>query len=372
MKNNIPFELKKSQKEAINKIHNKKYSILTNDCGTGKTVVGAYSAVLSEYIITIVCKAANRAKWKETMAWFPDAKVRIITSFAQVHKVETKGFSGTLLIDEAHKMGGYTTRRGRKIINLAKKADKMILLTATPSFKNPIDFYWYLKMCKVYRGTSDDFKIRYCSGFRLPMKTFIVLGKPSNIDELKTMFKKLEVNTAKTRKLTLNIKRIFTKSHGLQNPLFEEVAEFRRLIAEKKLESFYRFIRLGKLPKRCIIFTHHKKVTKKCTELLKCDMLIGGMTEKQRTKAVSDFESGKNNYLVISINAGGEGLDIENCDTCFFLELSFSPMKDRQAFLRMARSEKDKVLNVNFFISKDEHTWRVNQGKTNYLEEIYG
>ena len=272
-------------------------------------------------------------------------------------------------------MGGFRTRKGNKIIRLSKKAKYLILISATLSYNSPVDWYWPLKLCNVIDVTRDEFRIKFMGAFQMIGKRYLMDTFPTNMKLLMKLIDKVEVYTGTDRNLTINKKLIKSKAKFNSAPKFEESSAVRKEVADIKYKFFKKYHEKGKLSKRAVIFTHHIDLTKGIAELLGCKFISGEVKASDRQQILKDFNLQKTNYVVVSILCGGAGINIHNCDTCYFVELGFSPKVHEQAYLRLVRSEEDTEINVNYFIleedtQSEEHAKRVVDKKDNYFNQL--
>lgn len=83
-------------------------------------------------------------------------------------------------------------------------------------------------------------------------------------------------------------------------------------------------------------------------------ILTGEMSKTQRQKAIDDFQNNKDNKLfLISIKAGGTGLNLTSADYVFILDPWWNPAVELQAINRAHRIGQDKNVFVYRFISNN-------------------
>jgi SNF2 family DNA or RNA helicase len=82
--------------------------------------------------------------------------------------------------------------------------------------------------------------------------------------------------------------------------------------------------------------------------------LSGGSTQKQRQAAVREFQkSGSCPLFLISLKAGGVGLNLTAADYVFILDPWWNPAAEMQALNRAHRIGQDKNVFVYRFISSN-------------------
>lgn len=367
--------LKHYQLKALNELKIRKKAFLNLDAGLGKTIISLSLAKQLNLPTLVVCEKNKIQDWIDEGKEINYDKFAII-NYAQVHRFsQVKKSIKVLLVDECQNMGGYNTKKGRAIIDIAQLAKYVIFISATPLKSNPINLYWPLKICGGYKGEKLDFRLKYCGAYYMPGKNFLVDSRGiTNKDELLKLKNSCAVRLdKKVRKVKIKKKTIEAdigikeyklnkkKRKLLNTPEFERTSEVRRQLGELKLKLFKQYIDNGLLEPKAVFFTYHRDITFGLAKHLKCPYLIGGQSKKERETNLKSFIDKDKGYIVISISSGSEGLNIFNCNTCYFIELSYSPNTYKQACYRFARDLNDTLINAYFFKIKNEHADLLNQ-----------
>ena len=101
--------------------------------------------------------------------------------------------------------------------------------------------------------------------------------------------------------------------------------------------------------------------------------LDGSMNPRQRTKAVKAFNSGKCSLMLISLKAGGFGLNLTAADFVLHLDPWWNPAVEEQASARAIRIGQDKKVNVLRFITAstiEEEIVKLHTHKKNITEDL--
>lgn len=361
----------KSAKELLNKGR----AILTEECGTGKTIITLLAARATNLPVYVCCQASVIDQWHkeaELVGLKKDIKVISYNKFPKVRRT-LKG-SGVFIVDEVHKMSKNWKQSDllKSVRFFSSKNPYLWLLSATPSEHRPLDFYWLLKLVDGHRLSKEDFRIKFCGAYYHPYLRspyggkLLVDGKPTNIKELLGLFDSVSIKNAK-RKLKVNKKVLLFPSTGIILPKFEETAKYRASMGHIKLSYIKKLVEKDRqVADNVLFFTWHRDITKGLAEFLGCKYIIGGQSARDRQDAIS---SGlKEGRLVVSLLAGGVGLNgLDSFSKCIFVELSYSPATDKQAYMRMVRDKKDREIEVVWCVTKDEHTFMVNNRKKDYL-----
>ena len=361
----------------------KKKSILTNNCNAGKTITCLALAKELNLRALVVCTNSKIIDWKKEGRLINYSNYTVV-NYNNVHLYKKYGgYFDIILIDECQNMGGFDTIKGRAIIKLCKIARYVVFISATPIKNSPVNIYWPLKICGAYKGSLIDFRITFCGAYRMFGRNFYVDSRnPTNLEGLKKLINRVEVYTSKKFR-SLHVKKHYINVNmnidkyvkefdrvKLNTPAFDQTSKVRSLLADKKLKIFECYRKKRGLAKKAVFFTHHRKLTTKLAEILDCDMVIGGMDKVKRDKAITHFSSLKEGYIVISLKSGSEGVNIFNCDTCYFLELDFSPAVYRQAYQRIAREFEDKTIKAYFFRVLNEHAFLVEETKKGLIDSL--
>lgn len=102
-------------------------------------------------------------------------------------------------------------------------------------------------------------------------------------------------------------------------------------------------------------FTSHLGLVAKELEELKIQysILTGSTTQKNRQKAVKQFQENEaSQVFLISIKAGGVGLNLTKADYIFILDPWWNPFVEQQAVARSHRIGRDRPIHVFRYISK--------------------
>lgn len=146
------------------------------------------------------------------------------------------------------------------------------------------------------------------------------------------------------------------------------------LILAKRAENQYIDVKLERLAQylndndfketkeKVIIFTEFVKTQEYLRKYLEKEgytvaTLNGSLNLMERTKVVEEFRN--NHQILISTDAGGEGLNLQFCSTLFNYDLPWNPMKIEQRIGRVDRIGQEKDVNIFNFIIEDTVEFRV-------------
>lgn len=133
---------------------------------------------------------------------------------------------------------------------------------------------------------------------------------------------------------------------------FERIEE---LTAEMKQDKSYQEARIeagnSKLKPICelidnyiengepvVVFVYHVELQQKVIDKYKgCCRIVGGMSGKERQKQVDDFQNGKSDIIILSLDAGSTGITLTRAAVNILLETDSDPSKIEQASDRIHR-----------------------------------
>jgi SWI/SNF-related matrix-associated actin-dependent regulator 1 of chromatin subfamily A len=365
---------------------------------TTSTIIAALETGAKK--ILIICPATLKINWKREIENYSNKSVYIsegknfsvdhefviinydiIKNFHDIKKKdESKIISANfdlVVVDEAHYIKNPTAQRTKLINDIAKKVDRLWLLTGTPMTSRPMDYFNLLNLIEspVARNWMA-YAIRYCSGYQFKVgnrKVWNVTGA-SNLEELRDRTLGLVLRRLKENVLDLPDKIITPVYLNLKSNNYEEVmgeyynwydknpeesksltvqftklTKVRQIIADEKInqtiELAENIIEQGK---KVIIFCNftdslNKIVSHFGKTAVKLD---GSMAQHERQYSVDQFQNNeKIKVFVGNIKASGTGITLTSGEAVIFNDLSFLPSDMAQAEDRAYRyGQKNNVL----------------------------
>jgi len=101
--------------------------------------------------------------------------------------------------------------------------------------------------------------------------------------------------------------------------------------------------------------------------------LDGATPARERVELCARFNEGENNIFLISLKAGGTGLNLHGADTVILYDMWWNPAVEQQAADRAHRIGQKKVVQLIRLVSKDtleEKMYELQQKKLSLIEEI--
>ncbi|SHG26247.1 DEAD/DEAH box helicase [Ornithinibacillus halophilus] len=404
--------------------------ILADDMGLGKTLqsIAFITSVPSDKPHLIVAPSSVVYNWKNEFEKFsPKLSVEImtgspeirhqkfeqdekkdiwITSYATLRQdidfYKELSFE-TLILDEAQYIKNYATKTSKAIRNV--KASKRFALSGTP-IENSIEELWAI------------FQV-VLPGLMPNQKTFKQLGnekiaaitKPFILRRLKQdVLKELpdKIESVSVSELTNEQKELYVgylrqvqqdavqsmKESGFQQNRMKILAGLTRLRQICCHPSLFMENYLGKSGKleqlmetienalnnnkRMLIFSQftsmHEIIRKKLEDKGIDYFYLDGQTKSQDRVTMSDrFNNGERDIFLISLKAGGTGLNLTGADTVILYDLWWNPAVEDQATGRAHRFGQKNVVQVIRMITEgtiEEKIFELQQKKRELIDQV--
>ncbi len=387
---------------------------LADDMGLGKTIQALalllYRAKQGPALV--VCPASVMANWvSETQKFAPtlhmtllngtnrkgviekaDAFDIVLTTYGLMQS-EDKMFARkkwtTVILDEAHAIKNYHTKTSKAAMNLS--ADFRLILTGTP-VQNHLGEVWNLFnfINPGLLGTMQQFNDRFVKTGEKGSKRLKKLVTPFILRRTKnSVLEELPPKTEIVKQVELSDdERVFYEAirrraiENLQNASghagqqhVKALAEITRLrlaccnaelveanikIPSSKLTSFMEIIdELRGNNHRALVFSQfvkHLDVVRKALDeqKIRYKYLDGSTSLSERERNVRDFQSGDGELFLISLKAGGLGLNLTAADYVIHLDPWWNPAVEDQASDRAHRIGQQRPVTIYRLVT--QHT----------------
>ena len=395
------------QTEGIEFLAKRKYALLADDPGLGKTLQAIFAAREVDHArVLIVCPSQVKYNWvEEFQKWeFPleGGAIQVIDkSVDKIHPLsrvviinyemlirpqfqkEVQKFSFDLVIcDEAHRLKRASSIRTKKILGaygILRRTKRMWFLTGTPITSRPIDLFPLVTTCmaEVFKPYHKylSFAHRYCGAYQGPFG--LVVNGATNLDELsqklssfmlrrrkRDVLKELPQRiiqridfecSAKVRDAIREEEELTQELAGDRDPenyKMGEISRIRRTVAKHKIDDAIKFIKDRLEEDKVVVFFYHKDVCKILQEKLKKYhplTIDGTVSSKKRTEIVKKFqEEARHQVFLGQMEASGEGIDgLQHVSsTCIFVEPSWLPKDMDQCISRLERMGQKNPVNA--------------------------
>jgi SWI/SNF-related matrix-associated actin-dependent regulator 1 of chromatin subfamily A len=292
-----------------------------------------------------------------------------------------------IICDEAHYLKSLSSNRTKHVKKIAKTIKKRWFLTGTPITNKPVDLFSLLSMVEHPLSTNyNSFLYSYCNA-----KTMIIKGRKiikadgaSNLEELNRRIKPISIRRRKEDVLDLPDKIIspiylqlddddkidydssveryiqMREDQGKNVSYAKKLVELsvlRRWVAENKLRHTKELINNSlEGDKKVIVFTDYTSVVNTLKEEYKdiCVVINGETSQKDRQKAVEDFQNNPNVRLFIGNTvAAGVGLTLTAAEVVIVNDLNWTPANVDQSLDRAYRIGQTKDVICYFPLFDD-------------------
>lgn len=407
--------------------------ILADDMGLGKTLqciayIQSEKQAQSGKPVLVVAPASLVYNWKNEFSKFsPELRVDIATGTVQERKAifdqdnipdvyitsyhtlrqdlewyKEQEFH-TLILDEAQSIKNYASKIAQAVRALT--AHKRFALSGTP-IENSLDELWaifqaimpgFLHDQKTFRSLKPEYIARLVKPFILRrLKKDVLKELPDKIEtvhysELKKEQKELylgyldkiraetkeSLDTEGLGKGRIKILAGLTRLRQLccHPSLFIENYEGQ----SGKLEELFEIIENGRENgRKILIFSQFSSMLKIIREKLvqsgqSCFYLDGQTPAKERVQLVDDFNEGSETIFLISLKAGGTGLNLTGADTVVLYDLWWNPAIEEQAIGRAHRMGQKNVVQVIKLIAQGTIEEKINelqQSKKELIDQV--
>jgi superfamily II DNA or RNA helicase len=386
---NSNITLKKHQINVSNKLVKNRGIIAVHSVGTGKTLTAISSSQcllkknIIEHIIVITPTSLQKnfitqsiqygITQKQLDTYYTFYTIQGISNAVE-HGKATSPSKSLIIIDEAHNLRTINGSRFESIFKYTKKAEKVLLLTATPLINYPIDIINLLALATGEKPISEDIfnkmlinnnidnKFKkyikdifdfYIKDYNIPdpnfpSKKILEIFLPMDSKYLK-IYESLEHGQDNKQKLNkeYNIldfdgKNIHVFYNGLRrasniidkkSPKVDWIKEKIISNLNSKYVIFSHFINMGIVP----IMKWLKKIN------IPYAHVTGDLTIEERDKAVIKYNNDEIKILFIS-KAGSEGLDLKNTRNIIIMESAWNENSIEQIIGRGVRYNSHKSL----------------------------
>ena len=365
--------------------------------------------------VLVICPTTLMGNWKKELQMFApslttmqyhgldrklETNVDIILTTYAIMRIDVEEMQkhtwGMIVVDEAQNMKNPDTAQTMAIKML--KSDIKIAMTGTP-VENRLTELWSIFdfINKGYLGSLKDFQKSYA----IPIEKFKETSRASKLKISVSPFVLRRLKTDKNvisdlpDKMVINDYCYLAKPQAIlyEKTLNEMMAKisgitgidrrgniFKLITALKQICNHpYQFLKAGELTKelsgkaeKCVslvesitennekslIFTQYKEMGDILVRLLNEELGInpsffhGSLTVPQREKMIADFqENPENKIMVLSLKAGGTGLNLTSATNVIHYDLWWNPAVEEQATDRTYRIGQDKNVMVHRLVT---------------------
>ena len=345
----------------------------------------------------------NKIKRKKLYDFYNDYNI-FITSYGLIRNDNdyylNKKFD-ICLIDEAQNIKNYYTLLSNKIKNI--KAHTKIALTGTPIENSILDLWNIFDfILPGYLGNLDDFMMKY-HNFKNLEELKVLIGpfilRRTKKDVIKDLPSKIEKNiyleltdTAKAlylKNLSLTKKELNNSSSKIK--ILALLMKLRQICIDPHLiydnypEESVKMLKLLEIVRyyvknnhKILIFSSFKSVIDNVELLFKENnitsyKITGSVKSNERNELVNNFNKNNINCFLITLKAGGVGLNLTSADIVIHLDIWWNPQVEIQATDRAHRIGQTKTVTVLKLITRgtiEENMLKLQEQKSILSNEL--
>lgn len=364
------FGLYAHQTQAVAHLLRHSGSLLADDMGLGKTRSAAIGAKLAGSPIVVLCPASLKLNWKKEIMMcgepseaigfidgskhpVPDTRWIILNYEnldALLRRQDFRGF--TLIIDEAHYIKEPDSARTRKAFELAARAGRRFLLTATPMLNRAEEIYTLLKLSGHPGGdiSLGNFAELYAHSPEARRHLAERIGEwilRRRKDEVLSLPDK--VRTAPEIDVPVELRQEYDEilADASLIPL-AKLTRLRQALERMKVPFIVEAAESTPPDSKVVIFCQYKESVAKIAGQFGADAVrfTGDETLKQRDAAIDAFQNGIPRFFIATMDAGGFGITLTAASYVMFASRPLTPSIQFQAEDRCHRIGQGKRVEV--------------------------
>ena len=385
----LPFELRDYQKTGVEFLINNSSTLLGDDMGLGKTVqvIVALKKIYSEtgiFRCLIVVPNSLKTNWlNEFETWFPGTLVtdlkgnlenrsytletyngfivctyeQLRASFDANHRIPNFDF---VIYDEVQRLKNSSSQVYMSAYGVI--ADKVWAMSGTPlenSVNDIVNIFNIIKSGVIQKGLNENEISTAISPYLLRRLKKDVLDELPDLIE-QNVYIDLGHDQAKEYSNLYNSRLSIDGKDSAG--LLALITELKKLanFSEKsrksaKLDYLKNLLKeLMEKDEKVLIFSQYVKTLEFLKEELEYPtfMYFGGMNQEEKDSTIENFKTGDTNILLMSLMAGGVGLNIQEASTVIIFDRWWNPAVESQAIARAHRmGRKDPVHAIKFVTS---------------------
>ncbi|TNJ27329.1 putative SNF2 family helicase [Giardia muris] len=314
----------------------------------------------------------------------------VVLTITQLGKLHTDGLVPDrccFIVDESHEYKDPSAKRTKDLMKILSRASRVLLCSATPIFGCVRDMYTQLSLVGMPLPYSTYSK-RYCDERRVTLeasRSIVVANGFTARREFLYLVRTLTIHRRHDGLLLPLTRYLVTIPSTPDAPseaslgtlqCYSATAKQKGELCGPHLVNFYtRF----KLP--FVVFYHHKAISESLLPLfvgagIPTKHLDGGITTPARISILTDFQNGKLDVLLCSIETASVGISLVRANVCFFIEISWTPAALQQAEGRIRRISSQHRQVFSFILDTaqgiDQHIRSIVNRKSEVSSEVLG
>lgn len=291
-----------------------------------------------------------------------------------------------LVLDEAQMIKNKRAQRTQAVHALSGCAKKTVALTGTPIYNRPADLWGLLWAVQPGEWPAFyDFARRYCNGRPTGYGGFDATGfsrrhkrelqgrleevvhrvrwkdivdSVPKLDRIRVPVVMKRKDREECRRLTRDLREALDGYEGPASPnvaaRLRQTSKLRMAIGRAKVHPTVEFIDTIPESEKVVIWTHHHEVAEAITDKLRprggVARLHGRMASAKRRAQLAYFDN-KARFIVVSLEAGGVGIDLSASRIAVFAELSWTPAILAQAERRTYKGTEERLCAMYYIVA---------------------
>lgn len=360
--------------------------VLAHSQGTGKTVTALVALEEIGGSAIIVCSNTKRQDWVDHVReWTsyepilveaaddppdPESTQVYVMGYAAAKRHSAEIRARTLIVDEAHALRNRKIDAFKEIRRLARKAQRLYLLTATPIVNGPDDLWSLLHLVDPQRFSGYwDFVSRFMTVEHGYFGVKVGMLKADEEQAFWSLVSEYMVEQSKDESILPRLHRrvidfdLWPEQRELYQAILKEDAATYDGVEVETVEMVAKITRLrqialdpalvwpsydgrGKLDALIptiegptVVFSLFAGMAERLAERLGSEARVihGGVPDERRREILTDFSLGRFNVLAVTHGTGGEGLNLVAAERAVLLDLHWHPAGNAQARDRIYR-----------------------------------
>ena len=342
------------QQEAVRKFNKVKRMALFSSMGTGKTKM-ALDCISSKRALVVGPLRPIKHTWPEEIKkWHPNANIDLI-NYESLHKLQHTNYD-MVVFDESTYVKNPKTKRFKRSLALAKKAEYVLLLTGTPMPRNVEDIWAQIYLLDFGKrlGTLAQFRNRFMTPIKLAPYVTIYKPKPFAHVTVQEIIKDITFSF----ELELEVNRIFETVEFRQN----KPIQGDTLIETLHALSTHSLAKAEWIKKNgpSIVGINFRKEAQMLKDYLPNSAMVIGNT--RNTKALDLWNQKKIDFLILHPGAAGYGLNLQyGGSRVIWHSLPLDLEQYDQLNARVYRMGQDQECSVTHCIYKGSLEEKVNE-----------
>ncbi len=384
----LPFPLRDYQKEGVSFLLENNYALLGDDMGLGKTVqviAGLKSVYEKKGIFRCLIVVPNSLKtnWmNEFQTWFPDAPVTLIQGDLENRSFLLESRNGVVIctyeqmrgtFDANHRIPSFELVVFDEVQRLKNsssqlylsaytvKTEKVWAMSGTPlenSESDIVSIFSIIKSGIIQKGlTPNEISTAIAPYLLRRLKKEVLHELPDLVEENRY----IDLGATQRREYDDLYESRLSMDKKDSGGLLALITELKKLanFSEKtrksaKLDHLEEILEeLMVKGEKVLIFSQYVKTLEFLEEELSYPTLMfhGGLKQQERDTVIESFKKGDTNILLMSLMAGGVGLNIQEASTVIMFDRWWNPAVESQAIARAHRMGREGSVHAIKFVA---------------------